>query len=120
MEVNYNLIDPAIAQALSNEIVGCPTENRVLIAVNPDEKKTTSGLYVPGTADKDLPKKGVVVKKGPSNESPTHELIQIGDIVHYGQYGGKEVFPTLKNKVDVNVKYYVLSSSEIIFIEHTN
>lgn len=119
MEVDFNLISKAKAKEISEALLGRPTENRVVLAVNAQEKKTAGGLFIPGTEEKELPKKGVIVAKGVANDDPIHESLEIGEVVLYGMYGGKEIYPTFKNEVEgaKDLKYYVLSSSEVIYIE---
>ena len=118
MEVDFNLISKAKAQEISEALLGRPTENRIVLAVNTQDKKSASGLYIPDNA-KELPKKGVVVSKGVTNEDTIHESLNIGDVVLYGIYGGKEIYPAFTHKVDgvEDLKYYVLASSEVIYIE---
>lgn len=116
-KVDYNLISLADARTINEALIGTPPENRVLIAVSTNEKKTDSGLFIPKQSEEEMPKKGVVVKKGPLNDDPTHEILDIGDIIHYGKYAGKEIFPRIPGVVVDDLKFFVLSSSEIIFIE---
>ena len=116
-KIDYNLISSSTALSINKALLGTPPENRVIIAVSTDEKKTKSGLILPTQSEEEMPKKGVVVAKGPLNDDPTHEIIKIGDIVHYGKYGGKEIFPRVPGLAIDDLKFFVLSSSEIIFIE---
>lgn len=117
--IDFNLIGRNLAEKIGDNLLGKPTVNRIILAVSSTEKKTSSGLYIPDASKEDLPKKGVVVKKGPNDEDITQGDIQVGDIIHYGMYGGKEIFPAFKEKVDgtEDLKYFVLSSSEVIYIE---
>ena len=119
MEVNFNLIGKAKAQEISEALLGRPTENRIVLAVNQKEQMTAGGLYVPGNAKDEIPKKGVVVSKGLTNEDSIHESLNIGDVVLYGLYGGKEIVPEFKHEVEgvKDLKYFVLASSEVIYIE---
>lgn len=119
MEVDFNLISKAKAQEISEALLGRPTENRIVLAVNTQDKKSASGLYIPDNAKNELPKKGVIVSKGVTNEDTIHESLNIGDVVLYGIYGGKEIYPTFTHKVEgvEDLKYYVLASSEVIYIE---
>ena len=58
IEVDFNLIGKAKAQEIADALLGRPTENRVVLAVDVKEKKTQSGLFIPGTEEKELPRKG--------------------------------------------------------------
>lgn len=120
-DIDLNLIGKELAIKLFQNLIGTPTENRVVIAVSGSEQKTASGLFIPDQAKNDIPKKGVVIKKGPTNDCPDHEAIVIGDVVSYGMYGGKEIHPTFKVELseikDLNLKYFVLSSTEVIYVE---
>ena len=119
MEVNFNLIGKAKAQEISEALLGRPTENRIVLAVNQKEQITAGGLYVPGNAKDEIPKKGVIVSKGITNDDSIHESLNIGDVVLYGLYGGKEIVPEFKYEVEgaKDLKYFVLASSEVIYIE---
>ena len=76
IEVDFNLIGKAKALEIADALLGRPTENRVVLAVDVKEKKTQSGLFIPGTEEKELPSEGAK-----------------------------------------DLKYFVLSSSEVIYIE---
>lgn len=117
--IDFNLISQALASDINKVLLGKPTENRIVLAVNPTERRSMGGLYIPDAAKEDIPKKGVVVAKGPCNEDLVHESIQIGDVVSYGMYGGKEIYPSMASEIEEakDLKYYVLSSSEVIYIE---
>ena len=119
MEVNFNLIGKAKAQEISEALLGRPTENRIVLAVNQKEKMSAGGLYIPDNAKEEIPKKGVIVSKGITNEDSIHESLNIGDVVLYGLYGGKEIVPEFKSEVEgaKDLKYFVLASSEVIYIE---
>lgn len=120
-DIDLNLIGKELANKLSKHLIGMPTENRVVLAVSDSEKKTASGLFIPDQAKNDIPKKGVVIKKGHTNDCPDHEALNIGDVVSYGMYGGKEIYPTFISELpdikDIDLKYFVLSSTEIIYVE---
>ena len=120
-DIDLNLIGKELANKLYQNLIGMPTENRVVLAVSCSEQKTASGLFIPDQAKNDIPKKGVVIKKGPTNDCPDHEAIHIGDVVSYGMYGGKEIYPTFLSDIpeikDLNLKYFVLSSTEVIYVE---
>ena len=121
-DIDFNLISKTTAHQINQALTGRPTENRIVLAVNDKEKKSASGLYIPNTGEKELPKKGVIVAKGVLNDDPVHESLQIGEVVLYGMYGGKEIYPEFSHKVEgtEDLKYYVLSSSEVIYVEPNN
>ena len=116
-KINYNLINQSLAEGISRALIGTPPENKLLIVVNTKEKETSSGLILPSKSEEEMPKKGVVVAKGPTNDDPTHESIGIGNIVHYGKFSGKEIFPTIPGIYIDDLKFFVLSTSEVVFIE---
>lgn len=120
LDVDFNLIDSAKAWEINEALLGKPTENRIVLAVDVKEKRTSSGIFIPsGEQQKELPRKGVIVSKGMLNDCPMHEYLKIGDIVLFGMYGGKEIYPSFSKEVEgaKELKYYVLSSSEVIYIE---
>lgn len=121
MDINLQLISREQAREVCHSLRGTPTENRVVVAFNSGEKKTESGLYIPGTVKEDIPRKGVVVAIGPLTEGMEtyRELIEIGSVITYGLYAGKEVEPTWKEGYTpiTDVKYSVLSLNEIIYVE---
>lgn len=123
-DVNFNFVNSNLAIRIESNLLGTPTENRVLIAVSNTEKVTNSGIFIPSTAKEDIPRKGVIVQKGITNDDRVHELLNIGDIVTFGLYGGKEVYPTFNKKNNdiqieelKDIKFFVLSTSEIIYVE---
>lgn len=124
MDIQMNLIDSQKAKEILENLVGTPTENRVMVVFNTGDKKTESGLFIPGTVKEDIPRKGVVVAIGPvTEENQTYrEIIHIGNIITYGLYAGKEVTPSFKNNYtpDTDWKFSVLSLNEIIYVEPNN
>lgn len=120
--IDFNLIDRKLALEIDANLLGRPTINRVVLAVNSSDRRSEGGIILPDNAKEEIPKKGVIVKMGPTDgEDSICELVKVGDIVSYGIYGGKEVYPNFLpnfNKEAVNnLKFYVLSASEIIYIE---
>lgn len=119
-QIDFNLISTAKAKDLNSFLCGKPTENRIVLAISTQEKKTNSGLFIPGSVKDDVPKKGVIVAIGDFDDDHKfwRNTLAIGQVIQYGQYGGKEIFPTFQEKIDTEgLKFYVLSASEIIFIE---
>ena len=102
---------------------GTPTENRVLI-ISPTNQETKVGnIIIPGNVSSDnIPNKGVVVMFGDITEEydSYSKVLEIGKIVTYGRYSGKEIEfnPAEVNTDSENYKFTVLSLNEILFIEN--
>ena len=105
------------------EFNGTPTENRVLI-ISPTNQETMVGsIIIPSKVSQDnIPNKGVVIMIGEITEEydSYSKILEIGKIVTYGRYAGKEIN---FNPVEVNInsedyKFTVLSLNEILFIEN--
>lgn len=123
IKIDLAMIGKAKAQEIGANMVGEPTENRVVILSPTDiEKRTDSGLYIPGTAKEGIPMKGVIVKMGPiTDEYKTyHYQLEIGKKVTYGMYAGKEIDPNFINPVEAEGKYTILALNEILFVEPNN
>lgn len=121
MNIDFNFINKETAQLLNRAINGKPTENRFVIAVSTTEKKS-NGLIIPNLAKEEIPKKGVVIQKGPFTEDfQNYNLdIEIGDILSYGLYAGKQIYPKfdyLEDDITSDLEFYVISAQEIIYIE---
>ena len=122
-QIKLDLISLEIAKRL-NEILqgkGCPAENRVLICTPTGEQRSKGGLIIPGQSD-DLPRKGVVIQMGPFDEDHKiyEKLIQVGTVITFGIYAGKEVEldfipPTVLNLEEHQLT--VLSATEMIYLE---
>lgn len=127
MDLKLNLPNLQTAKKIAKAISGQPTENRVVI-VSPKEadRKTAGGLYVPDTVKEGVPRKGVVVGFGPiTNEYITYQhLIEIGDIITYGLYAGKELEPSFTDeeiaKAFKDHTFTILSLNEVIYVEPNN
>ena len=97
-KVELNLLSVEEAKWLNEKLkgVGTPTGGRVLI-VSPkvtSETKTQSGLYIPQDHDKDtVPRKGVVIQVGyiTKEQEVDYPGLQVGAVVTYGLYAGKEL-----------------------------
>ena len=93
--MNYSLsfISAMVAAQFDNQLPGCPTENRVLILSPKEVNQTRSGLIIPEQVKEGVPRKGVIVKLGEITEEyrTYRDLVQIGRIVTYGLYAGKEL-----------------------------
>lgn len=120
MQIDLKLIGTELATRLSKELLGYPTENRLVIVSRKGEKKTDSGIFLPEQVKEGVPRKGVVIAIGAITEGyTTYRDIQIGDIITYGLYAGKEIEPIMRNKeLDINdYLFNVLSLTEVIYVE---
>lgn len=128
--MNYSLtfISAMVADQFDKQLPGCPTENRVLILSPKEVNQTRSGLIIPEQVKEGVPRKGVIVKLGEITEEyrTYRDLVQIGRIVTYGLYAGKELeFETdkltqgLQQLLEKNT-LTVLSMNEIIYSEPNN
>lgn len=128
--MNYSLsfISAMVAAQFDKQLPGCPTENRVLILSPKEVNQTRSGLIIPEQVKEGVPRKGVIVKLGEITEEyrTYRDLVQIGRIVTYGLYAGKELeFETdklttgLQQLLEKNT-LTVLSMNEIIYSEPNN
>lgn len=92
---------------LGDRVVVLPSEKA-------GEKKLASGLIIPETVGKEKLMNGEVAAVGPGKRNDVGERIpvevKVGDIVYFKKPWDEPV------KLD-GVEYYVLSESEIIFIE---
>lgn len=92
-----------------------PLGDRVIVAPILDEqKKTSSGIYIPETASKERPEQGKVIAVGPGkwNEEGTRQIplsVKVGDIVIFSKYGPDEV------KIDGN-EYFILREDSILAV----
>ena len=93
--MNYSLtfISAMVADQFDKQLPGCPTENRVLILSPKEVNQTRGGLIIPEQVKEGVPRKGVIVKLGEITEEyrTYRDLVQIGRIVTYGLYAGKEL-----------------------------
>ena len=130
MYVNQIFISKMVANRLNDILLsnGGPTEDRILI-LSPKDDAKVGGIIVPDSAKETLPRKGVVVLKGHISEAYKYleSSLNVGDIVTYGRYAGKEIEfdPNLfeKGGLAINLEkntFTVLSSNELIYIEHNN
>nr|UWI07716.1 MAG: chaperonin 10 Kd subunit [Bacteriophage sp.] len=118
-----------VAELFNKTLPGLPTENRVLILSPKDINTTKTGIIIPGTVSEGVPRKGVVVKRGTiTEEYKTYtDLTEVGRVVTYGMYAGKELefeirpdWPeSVKNILEKNI-VTVLSLNEIIYSEANN
>lgn len=116
-----------IAQAIIEEVGGCPTENRILILSPKDQDVKVGNIIVPGTNKEEIPNKGVVIIPGEiSEEYKTYRpIIKTGRVVTYGMYAGKKIDFNSKIFTDHGIdfgddkhEFSVLSLTEVIFTEN--
>lgn len=128
MNFSLEFISTTVASQFNIQIPGCPTENKVLILSPKEVNKTVSGIIIPGTVKEGVPRKGVIVKLGEITEEykTYRDLVQVGKIVTYGLYAGKEIefetdklTPGLQQLLEKNT-LTVLSMNEIIYSEPNN
>ena len=75
-----------------------PLSDRVLVAPQEAETKTSSGIYIPDS-EKEKPQQGKIVAVGKGNKD--HDMtVKVGDTVLYGKYSGSEL------KYLYNEKFY--------------
>lgn len=128
--MNYSLtfISSRVAEEFNKQLPGCPTENRVLILSPKEVNQTKSGLIIPEQVKEGVPRKGVIVKLGEITEEyrTYRDLVNIGMIVTYGLYAGKEMefnedilSPGLQQLLEKNT-LTVLSMNEVIYSEPNN
>lgn len=71
-----------------------PLRDRVLVRPTPEADVTAGGIVIP-SANKDRPRRGVVVAAGPGFVTPQGVLIptavKVGDRVVYGKFSGQEL-----------------------------
>lgn len=128
--MNYSMtfISTYVAEKLNQSLPGTPTENRVLIVSPKNVNTTKAGIIIPGQVKEGVPRKGVIIKSGEITEEykTYRDLCQIGRIVTYGMYAGKELefdtslLPEALSKIMENNEITVLSMNEIIYSEPNN
>lgn len=87
-----------------------PLGDRVLIEPLSKEEKTKSGIYLPGTADKERPEQGKVLVVGEGKTDDNGKLIKPkvkkGDVVLFSKYG--------PNEIKIDGKDYLIAREEDI------
>lgn len=121
MELANTQINAEKAKQLNDLLKGkgFPTPGRMLILSPTGEQRTKTGIIISQTVDKkDLPRKGVVIQ----NNSELQ--VEVGNIVTYGMYAGKEItLNDILSAVELNKEDYtftILSDSEVVYIESNN
>lgn len=91
-----------------------PLADRILVKPESlEEEKTASGIYIPDTARKEKPERGVVVAVGEGKRTDRGEVIplrvKVGDTVVFSKYGFDEI------KINEE-EYYIVTESNILAI----
>jgi chaperonin GroES len=96
----------------SGELSILPLADRVVVKPITKEEKSSFGIIIPETADKERPAKGVVVAVGPGKTEDGKLFpvtVKIGQTVLFSKYGYDEV------KID-GEEYFILTESSILAI----
>ena len=97
--------------------------SRSLLSKTLEAFKTSSGIILSPLLSENnegVAKKARVVQLGPLPKEAglDYPTLEVGSIISYGIYGGKEVFPFLPNHdYSDKYKFYVLALTEIIYIQ---
>lgn len=90
-----------------------PLGDRLIVKALTKEEKTSSGIILPDTADKERPEQGEVIAAGPGrvldNGSISAMRIKIGDKVVFKKYSPDEV------KID-GKEFLVISESDVLAV----
>jgi len=91
-----------------------PLADRILIRPEQAEEKTSGGIYLPETANKDKPMRGEVVAVGPGkldNKGKRVALeVRAGDTVIFSKWAGTEI------KVEGD-KYLLMKEDDVLAIQ---
>ena len=100
------------ADAQSGSLSISPLADRVVVKPITKEEKSSFGIIIPDTADKERPAKGTVVAVGPGKmeDGKLYPVtVKIGQTVLFSKYGYDEV------KID-GEEYFILTESSILAI----
>lgn len=90
-----------------------PLADRILILPEKASEKTSGGIYLPETANKEKPIRGEVIAAGPGRMTPKGERVALevkaGDTVIFSKWAGTEI------KVDEE-KYLLMKEEDILAI----
>jgi chaperonin GroES len=90
-----------------------PLSDHILIEALKVEEKTSSGIFLPETANKDKSEQGTVIAAGPGKKTEDGKIlpisVKVGDKVLFTKYGPNEI------KVD-GKEYLIASESDILAI----
>lgn len=118
-----NLQTNQVNVAKAREIASCldgkglPSPGRILLIIPTSEQVTTGGIIVPGSAEKELPRKGVVIQ---FNQLENFPSMEVGTVITFGMYAGKEMNfqPEQIPCVDFSkYKFTIFSETEVIYME---
>jgi len=89
-----------------------PAGDRVLVKpTEVEDEKTASGIFIPDTAQKEKPERGVIVAVGEGKRNEKGDVLpmryKVGDKVMFSKYGYDEV--TIGDD-----EYYVITESNIL------
>lgn len=104
-----------IARCLDGK--GLPSPGRILLIIPTSEQVTTGGIIVPGLAEKELPRKGVVIQ---FNQLENFPMMEVGTVITFGMYAGKEMNFQSEQIPCVDFskyKFTILSETEVIYME---
>ena len=87
-----------------------PLSNHILIEPIKQEEKTSSGILLPDTADREKPEQGKVIAVGPGKKTSSGKIIPMevkaGDRVLFTKYS--------PNEIKVNDKEYLIVKEDDI------
>ena len=90
-----------------------PLSDHILIEPRKPEEKTSGGIFLPDTVDKDKSEQGIVIAVGPGKKTDDGKIVPVsvraGDKVLFTKYGPNEI------KVD-GKEYLMASESDILAI----
>lgn len=90
-----------------------PLFNHVLIEALKAEEKTSSGIFLPDTMDKEKPEQGIVVAVGEGKKTDDGKIVpmsvRVGQKVLFTKYGPTEI------KVE-GKEYLIASESDILAV----
>jgi len=90
-----------------------PLSNHVIVKAAAQEEMTKSGIFLPGTADKERPEKGEVIAVGPGKVMTSGQLapmnVVVGNQIVFKKYSPDEI------KID-GEDYLILSEDDIVAI----
>lgn len=95
-----------------------PINDHIVIEPLKMEQKTSSGIVLPDTAEKERPEQGRVIAVGPGkmNESGSRMplSVKVGDIVLFSKYGPTEV--KIKDTSGKEIEYLIGKEDDILAI----
>ena len=90
-----------------------PLSDHILIEPIKVEEKTSGGIFLPETAEKDKPEQGIIIAIGNGKKTDDGKIVPVsvkpGDKVLFTKYGPNEI------KVD-GKEYLIASESDILAI----